>query len=186
MERARCLASKLAVATCLAAALAGCLSPPTSAQRLNDAAYELNTATRFGRMDIASEHVSSLVRDEFARRHAEWGRGVRIVDLEFGGASMTKEGADVLITVTWQRPSDPVVRVTSITQRWVETRGTWSMMDEEEKGDPGLLAERAKAKSAKDAGGAKDESADKAAPEGVTKTAPPTRGRYQTRVIYDE
>jgi hypothetical protein len=182
MERARCTPLALASAACLAAALAGCVAPPNSAQRLNDAAYDLNTATRFGRMDIASEHVAALVRDEFARRHAEWGRSVRIVDLEFTGASITKEGADVLVTVTWQRPSDPVVRVTSITQRWSETRGTWSLMAEEEKGDPGLLVDREKAK-AKDK---KSENAAKAAPEGEAKAQPPTRGRYQTRVIYDE
>src|SRR5262245_46784498 len=109
MERALCLPLALASAACLAASLAGCIAPPSSAQRLNDAAYELNTATRFGRMDIATEHVAALCREEFARRHAEWGRSVRIVDLEFGGASITKEGAEVLVTVTWQRPSDPVV-----------------------------------------------------------------------------
>jgi hypothetical protein len=186
MERARCLPLALAASACLAAALAGCIAPPNSATRLNDAAYELNTAARFGRMDIAAEHVGALSREEFVRRHAEWGRTVRIVDLEYGGASITKEGADVLVTVTWQRPSDPIIRVTSITQRWSETRGTWTLTAEEEKGDPGLLVERAKAKIDRRGAKAAPEGEAKAASEGEAKAAPPTRGRFQTRVIYDE
>jgi hypothetical protein len=168
-------------AACLAAAgLAGCIAPPSSAQRLTDAAYEMNVAARFGRMDIAAEHVGVTVRDEFAKRHQAWGRAVRIVDVEFGGVSLTKEGAEVQVVVTWQRPEDPIIRVTNVTQRWTDVRGSWRLMSEDEKGDLGLFGAREKAKA--DSGAPKD------APEPVEAPKPPApgTGRYQTRVIYGD
>ncbi len=53
--------------------LAACVIPPTSAQRLTESAYDLNTAARFGRMDVALEHVRDTVRSEFSVRHASKG-----------------------------------------------------------------------------------------------------------------
>ncbi len=48
-----------------ASPLAGCVAPPTAAQRLSESAYDFNTAIRFGRMDIAPEHVREIAREEF-------------------------------------------------------------------------------------------------------------------------
>ena len=63
-------------------ALAACFSPVAPGPRLSESANELNTATRFGRMDIALEHVGPKEREEWGKKHAGWGRNVRIVDLE--------------------------------------------------------------------------------------------------------
>jgi hypothetical protein len=157
----------LAIASSLA--IAGCVMPPTAAQRLSDSAYDFNTAARFGRMDIAGEHVREVARDEFVKKHAGWGKAIRIEDIELNGMTMRKDGdADVSITVTWQRASETSMRATDITQRWTSTRGTWSIISEEERsGDKGLINDV-------------DTKVDEAAP-----SASP-RPRYQTRVIYDQ
>jgi hypothetical protein len=158
----------LALASSLA--LAGCVMPPSAAQRLSDSAYDFNTAARFGRMDIAAEHVREVAREEFGKKHASWGKAVRIEDIELNGMTMRKDGdADVSITVTWQRASETSMRTTDLTQRWTSTRGTWSIISEEERtGDKGLISEVEAPK------------VDEAAP------ATPARPRYQTRVIYEQ
>lgn len=122
--------------------LAGCMSPTTPTQRLVETANEMNTATRFGRMDIALEHVGAIARDEFTRQHASWGRGVRIVDLEVHGMSMREQSeADVFLSVSWQRADEAQVRVTHLSQTWRDDRG-WRLTKEERKGgDFGLLGE---------------------------------------------
>jgi hypothetical protein len=151
-------------------AVAGCVAPPTATQRLSESAYDFNTAARFGRMDIASEHVREIAREEFGKKHASWGKGVRVVDMEMNGMSMRKDGdADVFVTVSWQRAADTSLRTTDIAQRWTSTRGTWSLISEEERsGDKGLISEVEAPKI------------DEAAPP------PPSRPRYQTRVIYEQ
>lgn len=138
-------------------------------QRLSDSAYDLNTAVRFGRPDIASDYVREVAREDFAKRHATWGKSVRVVDLEMNGMAARKDGdADVFITVSWQRADETTLRSTDLTQRWTSTRGSWSLLSEEEHGgDKGLLTpiEKPKADAAE---------------------APPWRPRYQTRVIYEQ
>jgi hypothetical protein len=158
----------LAVASSLA--LSGCVMPPTAAQRLSDSAYDFNSAARFGRMDLASEHVREIARDEFAKKHAGWGKSIRIEDIELSNMSMRKDGdADVTINVVWHRAAETSMRTTDITQRWTSTRGTWSIISEEERGgDKGLISEVETPKL------------DEASP------ATPTRPRYQTRVIYEQ
>lgn len=179
------MAAMLRASSCvllLGLGLSACVMPPTSAQRLTESAYDLNTAARFGRMDLALEHVRETARDEFSQRHAGWGRQVRIVDYDFGGVSIRKDGdADVVVSVQWQRPDESTMRSTDISQRWTEKRGTWWMISEEERGgDRGLLADLK----------AKDAKADAGKPEGAAPPAAPApapqRSRYQTRVIYEQ
>jgi hypothetical protein len=155
---------------CSGLAVAGCVMPPTSMQRLSDSAYDLNTAVRFGRVDIATDYVREVAREEFSRKHATWGKSIRVVDLEMNGMSARKDGdADVFITVSWQRADETSMRSTDLTQRWTSTHGSWSMISEEERsGDKGLLGQIDKPKG---------------------NDAPPpqaSRSRFQTRVIYEQ
>jgi hypothetical protein len=151
-------------------ALAACIVPPSAAQRLSEAAYEFNTAARWGRMDLASERVREVARDEFARQHKAWGKSIRIVDIELGSMSIRKDGdADVFIVVNWQHGADTTMRSTDVAQRWTSTRGEWTMISEEERGgDKGLIGEAELPKG------------DDAIPPA------PGRSRYQTRVIYEQ
>jgi hypothetical protein len=148
----------------------GCALPPTSAERLAQSAYDLNTAARFGRMDIALENVKEAAKEQFGKTHANWGKAIRIVDYEMGGCSIRKDGdADVVVGVIWQRYDETTMRNTEIAQRWASTRGNWALASEEERGgDPGLITELVSVKS------------DDAAP------VMPARPRLQTRVIYEQ
>ena len=69
-------------AVLLLVSLPACFAPPGPMERLNMSAYDLNTATRFGRMDVALEHVAQDAQVDFMARHAKWGRGIRVVDVE--------------------------------------------------------------------------------------------------------
>jgi hypothetical protein len=172
---------------CASLAVAGCVMPPSSMQRLSDSAYDLNTAVRFGRMDVASDYVREVAREEFAKKHARWGKSLRVVDLEMNGMSLRKDGdADVLVTVSWQRVDETSMRTTDLTQRWTSTRGSWSMISEEERsGDKGLISrvDTPEGEGAPPPQTVHDE------PASGPKPRPPaeaTRPRYQTRVIYEQ
>jgi len=158
----------LAFAACLA--FAGCAIPPTSAERLAESANDLNTAVRFGRMDIAMDNVKESYRDDYARLHSAWGRALRVVDWEVSGMRMRKDGdADVNVVVTWQRFDETTMRSTALYQRWTPYRTSWSLVTEEERGgDPGLISDIVGLKH------------DDAAP-----VAAPIR-RQQERVIYEQ
>src|SRR4051812_33357834 len=173
----RVSACALVFALCLPACA---LMPLSSQQRLSEAAYDMNNAARFGRMDLAIEQVSAVARADYAQTHAAWGKSVRVVDAEFAGVSMRKDGdADVMVTLSWQRANESTIRVTDVSQRWTREKGSWWMLREEEKsGDRGLLGDSAKAKS-------EPEAPDAAAPAAV-RPAPPERARYQTKVIYGD
>lgn len=148
--------------------VAACWTPASAQQRLSESANEMNSATRWGRMDVAIDLVGEKSREAFSKSHARWGRSLRIIDLEFDGLNLQKEGkeAEVIVSVSWQKLDDPDVRITSVAQHWAELRGKWALISEEEKGgDKGLLQDEEKAK-AEDA-------------------PPPDRPRFETRVISD-
>jgi hypothetical protein len=133
-------------AWCLAlagAALVGCIAPLTPGQRMQDAANDLTTATRFGRMDMALARVSQASRDEFIRHHAAWGSAIRIADCDLSGLRLLdKEHAAVTLTVSWQRIDESDLRGTQISQKWQDHRGRWLLESEERiAGDVGLLGE---------------------------------------------
>lgn len=148
--------------------LAGCLLPPTSAQLLAESADDLSNAARFGRIDLAMEHVKDTMREEYSKKHAGWGRVVRIVDYEFSGIEKRKDGdADVYVNISWQRMNEPTMRMTELAQRWSEKRGTWYLASEVERGgDPGLLAELA--------------------PRVEVADPPPPNPHYQSKTIYEQ
>jgi hypothetical protein len=124
---------------------AGCMGNFSPGQRVQDAANDLSTATRFGRMDIALERVSRSGRDRFVRGHATWGSSLRIVDCDIVGMRLTdKAHADVMVAVSWNRLDQSEMRVTQLAQHWSDHHGAW-LLDNEERasGDVGLLGEAA-------------------------------------------
>ncbi|WP_438016406.1 hypothetical protein WMF18_37175 [Sorangium sp. So ce315] len=157
-------------------ALASCGIAPSNAQRLTDAAIEMNTAARFGRMDIALESVGASARQDFMNRHAGWGTRLRVVDVEFGGFEMVqRDEAEVYVDVLWLRNDEATVRTTRIVQRWRDARGHWELMSEERKdGDDGLLGEPP---PAEETAGEASSAADAGRKQGLS---------LHTRVIRDE
>jgi hypothetical protein len=121
---------------------AGCAGQ-TRSTKLQDAAYNFNMATRFGRMDVATEMVSSKAVSQFVEHHSAWGSSVRIVDVEFRGLQFTdKDKAVVFVAVGWQRNDEQDLRVTQLAQVWTYEESDWRLTEERRtSGDVGLLGE---------------------------------------------
>jgi len=111
--------------------------------KLQDAASDYNMALRFGRTDVATELVAASELDAFAMRHAAWGGDIRIMDVEYGGIHLVEENkAVVLVTIGWQRPTEPILRVTQLAQEWAYGYGGWKLTNESRTaGDVGLIGE---------------------------------------------
>src|SRR3954470_23806196 len=71
----------------LLAALGACMPSQVPAREVSETARNLNLATRFGQMDMAAEHTSEAHRKQFLESRADWGREVRVVDVELAQLS---------------------------------------------------------------------------------------------------
>ncbi|MGZ3417518.1 MAG: hypothetical protein ACXVEF_12755 [Polyangiales bacterium] len=124
-------------------ACSGALTPRA---KLDDTVQETNTAIRFGRSDIAMENVAPASRKAFMDRHKNWGGEVRIVDVEFAGTEkVSADEAVILVSFGWYRPTEGVLRATTVKQTWRNDKGTgpWKLFEEERvSGDIGLLGEQ--------------------------------------------
>lgn len=131
----------LVVASAMVFAGVGCMAPPSSVARLNEKAYDMNVAARFGRLDVAMEHVAASSQRTYAEMHASWGKKLRIVDVDFGGVRKLPNGDMVVeVLVQWQRLDESILRVTSVAQTWRDSKGSWEVILEEPAGgDEGLF-----------------------------------------------
>jgi hypothetical protein len=123
-------------------ALAGCPAPPTALARAQQAAQEFNQDMRFGRNQLALEHVAPAMRDAFTNQHRAWGAGVRVADIELAGLRPHGEHElDVIVRVGWYRPEEQELRTTTLQQNWRDAEG-WQLASETRlEGDIGLLGE---------------------------------------------
>jgi hypothetical protein len=123
--------------------LAACINQPTGAAKVQETAQELNTNTRFGRLELATEKVAQKARADFLQKHAGWGGKVRIADAEMVGLRMKgEEDAEVSVRVAWYRPDEDELRMTVLRQQWHDFKGDWMMTDESRAdGELGLLGE---------------------------------------------
>lgn len=123
-------------------ALGGCVTPPTPMEKLSNAAYDMNNATRFGRLDIAASHVVGHARQDFMARHRQWGRDIRIVDVDLAGMSfITTETAAVNLAISWHRIDSSEMQTSFVSQKWTSTGEGWQLSVEERAGGaPGLFA----------------------------------------------
>jgi hypothetical protein len=125
------------------AAVGGCFASRSSTDKLLDAAHEHNGAVRFGRMDIALDHVNASAKEQWLRRRATWKNGVRIVDVELEGMQLVANGeANVQVRVAWQHVDEADLRSTEVVQKWRTKNGPWQLVTEDcTGGDTGLLTE---------------------------------------------
>lgn len=152
----------------------GCVPPASPSQLLADSAYDMNVATRFGRMDVALDYVSESSREDFTRRHRAWGKDLRVVDVEVTKLDMRgNDQADVALNVIWLRQDEAQTRTTQLAQSWQDGRGGWRMTSEKQSGgDAGLIDEPSKTpETAAKSGG------DAEAPRAVKRTS------FQTKII---
>lgn len=134
----------LALGPLFVAVLSGCpighQPPPVRAQ---EAANELNVNTRFGRMEMAAEHVAPAERENFFGRRKAWGSAIRVADWELAGLRMHgDEDAETMVKVAWYRMDQGDLRTTTLRQKWHAFKGDWKLVDEARAdGDAGLIGD---------------------------------------------
>ena len=133
----------LPVMLLLATVWAGCMGAQTPSARASDAARELNTSTRFGDLSGASSMTAPTVRDQFLSRRAQWGKLVRVVDVEMAGFEMKDmDHATVMVDFSWTRVDQGTLQSTRVLQEWSSTDGGWRLVREKRaSGDVGLFGE---------------------------------------------
>lgn len=134
---------RLLVASLALTAWAGCLGPQTPSARASDAARDLNVSSRFGDASSVATMTSPAVREEFLSRRAEWGKLIRVVDVELAGFTMNdSEHATVLVDFSWTRVDQGTLHATRVRQEWSSTDGDWLLTRERrDSGDIGLFGE---------------------------------------------
>jgi len=126
----------------IAVPLTGCIGAATGMAHAQETVQEFNAATRYGRSEMALEHVATAAREDFAAHHRAWGTGVRIADIEVAGIRPKLEhDAEAIVRVAWYRPEQQELRSTTLKQGWRDDNG-WRLVSEERlEGDVGLLSE---------------------------------------------
>lgn len=129
------------VAGLLGLAACSAVAPMSAASRAQETATDLNTNTRFGRLELATENVDAANREKFLMQHKAWGNSIRIADYEMSGFKIKdSELAETLVTVSWYRVNDEDLHNTVIRQKWKQQKGDWRLMEEARaEGDSGLL-----------------------------------------------
>ncbi len=125
--------------------LSGCaiVAPMSASARAQETATELNTHSRFGRMELATEHVDPAQREAFLGRHKSWGNSIRVADYEMAGFKMKgDDNAETLVRVSWYRVENGDLRNTLIKQSWKQVKGAWRLTEEvRAEGDAGLIGD---------------------------------------------
>lgn len=145
MRTRHSLASTAAAVTLLASLAVGCgLAGQSKPAKAQEAALELNLNARFGRMEMAAEHISPKARDGFFERRKAWGGSVRVADYDLTGLKIIGEDdAESYVKIAWYRANEGDLRVTTVKQKWhSDAKGDWKLTEEQRvDGDVGLLGE---------------------------------------------
>jgi len=160
-----CLVGGFSAACILLGSLGGCMTPPSPAERVTDAAMELNLAARFGQLDVAVARTQKAQRPDFMKRHAAWGQTLRIVDVEMASLTLPEsDRAVVLVDYAWIRNNEGSMRATRVEQTWKDDAGWHLVRERRVAGDIGLLGE----------------------PLPETTTPPPADKHFATRTIHED
>jgi len=134
--------ARLLPATLVLVGLGACMTPPSPAERVTDAAMELNLAARFGQLDVAVARTQKTLRADFMKRHAAWGQSLRIVDVEMASLTLPEsDRAVVLVDYAWVRNNEGTMRATRVEQHWKDDAGWHLVRERRVAGDLGLLGE---------------------------------------------
>lgn len=112
---------------------------------MQEAATELNVNARFGRMEMAAEHVAPTAKEQFFERRKAWGNRVRVADYEVAGMRLMKgeDDAEMIVKIAWYKVDEGDLRQTTVRQKWHDFKGSWKLTEETRiDGDVGLLGER--------------------------------------------
>ncbi len=131
------------IALCFLALSAGCVKPPGPAEQVSDAARELNLTSRYGELSAVIGMTATGMRQEFASRRSEWGKLVRVVDVELAALTLDdRDHANVLVDFSWTRADESILKTTRVLQEWKDEKGNWQLVREKRvSGDLGLFGE---------------------------------------------
>lgn len=134
---------RLVFALALAVVWSGCVTPAPPAERASEAARELNVSARFGEVASVLELTAPSMRERFQVRRAEWGKEVRVVDVELAALTLSDaKHASVTIDFSWTRVDEGTLRTTRVVQFWEAVDGPWLLVREKRLGgDLGLFGE---------------------------------------------
>jgi hypothetical protein len=135
---------RLPAALALSLAWSACVTPAPPAERASDAARQLNVASRFGELASVIDMTSPRIRDRFQARRADWGKEVRVVDVELASLALADaRHAKVVVDFSWTRADEGTLRATRVLQEWEAADGPWLLVREKRmSGDIGLFGER--------------------------------------------
>lgn len=128
----------------LLATAVGCASQADQRRRLMDQAQELNVASRFGRIDVASQFASPEAQPTFMQRRRSWGREIQVLDTQIAHSQVKDQNhAEVIVQIDWTRASEGLLHTTWVKQEWGSTgQGPWKLQAEQQvEGDKGLFGE---------------------------------------------
>lgn len=148
LEFGRCLrGAPVRVALLLTLTLGlGCATQADQRRRLMDQAQELNVASRFGRIDVASQFAHPEAQPTFLERRRTWGREIQVLDTQIAHTQVKDDNhAEVVVQIDWTRATEGLLRTTWVKQEWSNSgRGPWKLEAEKQvEGDSGLFGERA-------------------------------------------
>lgn len=133
-----------------ASAVLSCTTLAAQRRTVHDEAQELNLASRFGRLDVASQLAAPEAQRVFLERRKGWGDEIRVLDLQIEHVQIADaDNAEVTLLVDWTRPSEGLLRSTRLQQTWQShDQGPWRLASERQiHGDRGLFGEKTKPKS---------------------------------------
>lgn len=136
----------LVASTC---ALLACNTLAAQRRTVHDEAQDLNVASRFGRLDVASQFAAPEAQTVFLERRKAWGDEIRVLDLQIDHVQVKDENsAEVILQVDWTRSTEGLLRSTRLLQSWAsKNQGPWRLQSERQiHGDRGLFGEKSKAK----------------------------------------
>lgn len=126
-----------------------CSSALAQRRHVQDEAQELNTASRFGRLDVAAQFATPEAQPTFLERRRLWGDQIRVLDVQVSHVQVKDEDhAEVTIQVDWTRTNEGLLRSTHLRQNWhAKNQGPWRLESEQQvRGDRGLFGEKIQAK----------------------------------------
>jgi hypothetical protein len=128
----------------IAGSVAGCATQADHRRRLMDQAQDLNVASRFGRIDVASQYAMTEAQPTFMQRRRSWGREIQVLDTQISHTQVKdSDDAEVVVQIDWTRATEGLLHTTWVKQEWhSEARGPWKLQAEQQiEGDKGLFGE---------------------------------------------
>jgi hypothetical protein len=139
------------IVLCLCTLLAGCfLDNASSGKKLTDAVTEMNKATRWGQLNLASQMVEPVYRPQFMANHAHWGARVQVADSEVIQVEMAEgeDSAVAVIVYQWYETAAMTLHQSVVRQRWSRVGDGYALLSEAiVQGDSRLFAEAAAGKA---------------------------------------